>query len=194
MEFAKTIDSIELNLLPLKAFSGRIHLISNFEDYFRVIPELMRVRAFGFDTETKPSFKKGVSNTVSLLQLGTKNDVYLFRLNDIGLPKEICDIFENPAVIKVGAAIHDDIKSLKGLSDFNQAGFVDLQDVVRKLEFECFSLKKLTAIFLGFRISKSQQLSNWESEILTPQQQVYAATDAWVSLLVHLEILRNQEN
>ena len=161
MEFAKTIDSIELNQLPLKAFSGNIHLIENFDDYFNVLPELRRIRAFGFDTETRPSFKKGVINTVSLLQLATATDVYLFRLNEIGLPGDIREIFEDPGIIKVGAAIHDDIKSLKGLSNFHHSGFIDLQDEVKKLDFECFSLKKLTAIILGFRISKSQQLSNF---------------------------------
>jgi ribonuclease D len=194
MDFAKTINSEELNQLPLGAFEGNIHLISNYDDFYENLPDIKQAKIFGFDTETKPSFKKGVTNSVSLLQLATAEDVYLFRLNDVGLPKEVIKILSNPRVIKVGAAIHDDIKSLQELSPFTPAGFIDLQDEVRKLEFECFSLKKMAAITLGFRISKSQQLSNWDAEVLTPQQQLYAATDAWVSLMIYRQLLQNKQN
>lgn len=188
MEFAKHIDSAELNDLPLRAFEGTVHLISTFEEYQNILPELRRVSLFGFDTETRPSFKKGVSHPVSLLQLSTDDTAYLFRLNKIGLPAGIVSIFSNPNIIKVGAAIHDDLKSLKNLHKFKPAGFIDLQDEVRKLAFESFSLKKMAGIVLGFRISKSQQLSNWDAESLTEPQLVYAATDAWVSLQVFKRI------
>jgi len=190
MEFIKRIDNAEVNEMPLRFFEGEIHLVSNINEYQKIIPKLLKSKMLGFDTETRPSFKKGVHNRVALLQLSTEKEAFLFRLNKIGLPKELCDILANPDITKVGAAIRDDIKSLKSISPFNASGFFDLQDEVRKLGFESFSLKKMAAIVLGFRISKSQQLSNWDADVLTKPQLVYAATDAWVSLMI-CEGLRN---
>ena len=118
------------------------------------------------------------------MQLSTEKEAFLFRLNKIGLPAELCSILADPNIVKVGAAIRDDIKSLISISSFDATGFIDLQDEVRKIGFESFSLRKMAAIVLGFRISKSQQLTNWDADELTRQQLVYAATDAWVSLLV----------
>lgn len=184
MEFTKRIDNAEVNEMPLRSFQGDIHLVSNISEYQEVIPKLLKSKELGFDTETRPSFKKGVSNKVALLQLSTEKEAFLFRLNKIGLPAEICSILADPNIMKVGVAIRDDIKSLISISSFDANGFIDLQDEVRKLGFESFSLKKMAAIVLGFRISKSQQLSNWNADKLIHSQLVYAATDAWVSLLI----------
>lgn len=191
MEFAKSIESSDLNELPLQAYDGQITLVSDYSSFLEVVTELNRCKMMGFDTETRPSFKKGVSHSVSLLQIATEEQVYLIRLNNIGLPDEIIRIFSDPGIIKVGLAIHDDLKSLRDLRNFVPGGFVDLQNEVRKLGFENFSLKKITAIVLGFRISKSQQLSNWDADILTDAQLTYAATDAWVSLKIYQKLLRN---
>lgn len=193
MEFKKRIDNSEVNEMPLRFFEGNIHLVSSISEYQVVIPKLLKSKILGFDTETRPSFKKGVINKVALLQLSTEKEAFLFRLSKIGLPEELCSILADPKITKVGAAIRDDIKSLKSIHPFEAAGFVDLQDEVRKLDFESFSLKKLAAIVLDFRISKSQQLSNWDAEELTRSQLVYAATDAWVSLLVCIGLRNNSE-
>jgi ribonuclease D len=138
----------------------------------------------GFDTETKPSFKKGVTNKVALLQLSTRNTAYLFRINQIGLPREIVAILADKDILKPGVAIRDDIKGLQELVNFKPSGFVELQDEAKDMGIQNFSLKKLTAIACGFRISKGQQLSNWEAAELTEAQQLYAATDAWAALVI----------
>ena len=145
---------------------------------------LSKQSVIGFDTETKPAFKKGVFNKVALLQLSTKKQAFLFRLNQIGLPKEISDILSNPEISKPGVAIRDDIKGLQEFENFNPRGFIELQDHAKDLGIQNFSLKKLTAIACGFRISKGQQLTNWEADELTEKQQKYAATDAWTALKI----------
>ena len=121
----------------------------------------------------------------------TKNYAFLFRLHKIGLPDEIKGLLANPNITKPGVAIHDDIKILRNLSDFRPAGFVELQDHAKEMGIQNFSLKKLTAIVCGFRISKGQQLSNWEAENLTEAQQIYAATDAWAALEIYLNFSDN---
>jgi ribonuclease D len=138
----------------------------------------------GFDTETKPSFKRGQVNSVALLQLSTGKKAFLFRINKIGLPDALKKILSDPEVMKVGVAIHDDIKGLQRISPFKPAGFIELQHEVKDYGISDFSLKKIAGIVLGIRISKSQRLSNWEADELTEAQQCYAATDAWISFQI----------
>lgn len=180
--FKESITKEELTDLPLKWFEGEIVLVEDFERMRYATQILSQQSIIGFDTETRPSFKKGKVNSVSLLQLSTKDQAFLFRLNKIGLPREIIDILTNPDIIKPGVAIRDDIKGLQELGKFNPAGFIELQDFAKDLGILNFSLKKLTAITMGFRISKTQQLSNWEADTLTEAQAIYAATDAWTAL------------
>ena len=191
MEFAKRIDNADVNEMPLRSFHGSIHLISSLEEANAALPRLASQKELGFDTETRPAFKKGINNQVALLQLSTPHDAFLFRLNRVGLPDELLKILSDSSIVKVGAAIRDDIKSLISIQNFTANGFVDLQNEVKKLEFESFSLRKLTAIVLGFRISKSQQLSNWDADELSQAQRVYAATDAWVSLMIYKGLRTN---
>lgn len=183
--FKESITQEELTELPLKWFEGEIVLVESYKGVRRAVEILGREPVIGFDTETKPSFKKGVINNVALLQLSTKKKAFLFRLNNIGLPDEICEILASPKIMKPGVAIHDDIKGLQQLRNFEPAGFVELQDHAKELGITNFSLKKLTAITCGFRISKGQQLSNWEAELLTDAQKIYAATDAWAALEIY---------
>jgi ribonuclease D len=184
LPFQKSITAEEANKMPLKAFEGDIILIDEYEDLFEAINYLKGYSVLGFDTETRPSFKKGKVNDVALLQLAANSKTFLFRINKIGLPVEIIDLLKNPNIIKVGAAIKDDIRGLQKLNDFDANGFLELQDYVSNFGIESFSLKKLSAIVLNFRISKRQQVSNWEAETLSPGQLRYAATDAWVSLKI----------
>ncbi len=178
--FNESVTDEELRKLPLLQFEGRVFLVDNIQKYRQAIAEMGRPMLMGFDTETKPSFKKGRRNKVSLLQLADGNRAWLFRLNMIGLPPELADILADKDIIKTGVAIHDDIKALRSLAQFEPGGFIDLQGIVAEHGIKQLGLKKLSAIILGYSISKSQQVSNWEAPALTEAQQVYAATDAWV--------------
>ena len=178
--FTATITKDEINELPKKQFEGNIHIIENYTELRKAIKKINSHAILGFDTETKPTFKKNKKNKVALLQLSTKNDAFLFRLNKIGLPEEITPILTDEKIIKVGTALKEDIKTLKELNDFDPAGFIDLQNYTNQYGIKANALKSITAIVLGFKISKSQQTSNWESEELTEAQLKYAATDAWV--------------
>ena len=179
-EFAENISIEEIRELEHKWFEGEIVMVDNFSTFKSVIPRLMKSQLLGFDTETKPSFKKGKKNKVSLLQLANKDLACLFRINRIGLPDELLRILSDRDVIKAGVALHDDIKILRHINKFGPEGFVDLQGFVKDYGIQSSGLKKLTAIVLGFRISKSQQVTDWEATALTEAQQIYAATDAWV--------------
>jgi ribonuclease D len=188
--FKESISKEELTDLPLKWFEGEIVLVDSYEKITYAANILSSQHVIGFDTETRPAFKKGTVNKVSLLQLSTRDQAFLFRINKIGLPPEIRDILASPEIIKPGVAIRDDIKVLQEIHKFKPAGFIELQDYARDLGILNFSLKKLAAIVCGFRISKTQQLSNWDADHLTEAQIVYAATDAWTAL----EIFRNFPN
>ncbi|OFX42333.1 MAG: hypothetical protein A2046_04040 [Bacteroidetes bacterium GWA2_30_7] len=173
-----TID--EINKLPLTQFNGEIILIDNFQKFNLHIKDLFNQKILGFDTESKPCFKKGEKNSVALLQFSTSEKAYIFRLNHIGIPDKLKKIFENENILKVGLAIHDDIKIMQKINNFKPKSFIDICTISVENNIENKSLKKLAAIVLNMRISKSKQLSNWEAKILTDAQLTYAATDAWI--------------
>jgi ribonuclease D len=183
--FRESITREEVDNLSLGYFNGDIVLVDKPEQVKEAAGILASQKLVGFDTETKPSFKKGVVNKAALLQLSTENQAFLFRINKLGLPYEIRRILSSPNIKKAGVAIHDDIKGLQDLKNFTPHGFVELQDFAKEFGIKNFSLKKLSAIVLGFRISKSQQLSNWEATTLSSAQEIYAATDAWVALKIY---------
>lgn len=189
--FKESITKEELVDLPLKWFEGEIIIVETKKTLRKAIEVLSNQAVLGFDTETKPAFKKGVFNKVALLQLSTENQAFLIRINKIGLSKKLCDILANPEIIKTGVAIHDDIKGLQQLRNFKAGGFVELQESAKELGIQNFSLKKLTAITCGFRISKGAQLSNWEADEYTDKQKIYAATDAWTGLKIYETFAKN---
>jgi ribonuclease D len=191
MNFASHIEHDEVNLLPLKSFEGAIHVINNSDEADQAINRLSFSEIVGFDTETRPTFKKGKLNTVSLLQLATRDDAYLFRVNNLGYHEGLEHFLGQETTMKVGAAIHEDVRALKAVYPKQAMGFIDLQDIVKNYGIENIGVKKMAAIVLGFRISKSQQLSNWDADILTEAQMIYAATDAWVSLEIYLKLIQN---
>ena len=174
------ITTEELSGYDLSWFRGEIILVDEIETFHSVLPRLRRTDLLGFDTETKPTFTRGRRNRVSLIQLSTDNLAVLFRINKIGLPEELIRLLSDSSVTKAGVAIHDDIRFLKGVKKFSPDGFIDLQNFVREFGIESSGLKKMTAIVLGFRISKRQQVTDWEADKLSDAQQIYAATDAWV--------------
>ena len=188
--FQENISKEELDDLPLKAFEGEVIVVDHAAVVKTAVAFLSTVRVVGFDTETKPSFKRGQVNQVALLQLSTDEKAFLFRINKIGLPGPLKAILADPEILKVGVAIRDDIKGLQRISPFNPGGFIELQDEVKDFGIHDFSLKKIAGIVLGMRISKSQRLSNWEADELTEAQQSYAATDAWVSYLILYSLTR----
>jgi ribonuclease D len=179
-QFNESVTDDELRELPLLQFEGKVTLVDDMQKFRHAIHDIGKPRILGFDTETRPSFKKGRRYKVSLLQLADDSRAWLFRLNMIGLPPELTILLADENIIKTGVAIHDDLKALRLLAPFEPAGFVDLQTVVAAHGIKQLGLKKLSAIVLGYTISKSQQTSNWEAPALTEPQQLYAATDAWV--------------
>ncbi len=173
----------EINELPLNQFEGDIFLIENLDEVDEVVDFLSAQRIIGFDTETKPAFKKGVTNAVSLLQLSTSAQAFLFRVNKIGFPDSLRNLLERENILKIGAAVHDDIKGLAKLTDsFYANSFFDLNDELKKVGFQNVGVRNLCAMVLNIRISKSEQVSNWEADTLSSKQQRYAATDAWACL------------
>lgn len=182
MAYQSTIDNDSVALLPAARFEGRIVVVDNEADVEAACHDLQRYDMLGFDTETRPSFRAGVSYKVSLLQLSTPEVCYLFRLCNIRLSNPLLKILGSRRIIKVGVDITGDIRSLHALRHFKADGFVDLQNEASHWGIEEKSLRKLSAIVLGQRVSKAQRLSNWEAGILTDQQKEYAATDAWVSM------------
>jgi len=185
-QYNGSITDEELRQLPILQFNGRVTLVDNMEKYRRAMAEMGRPPLLGFDTETRPSFKKGKRYKVALLQLADADRAWLFRLNMIGLPPELAGILADKNIIKTGVAIRDDVKALRSIAPFEPHGFHDLQSVVADHGIQELGLKKLTAIVLGHSISKSQQVSNWEAPALSEPQQIYAATDAWVCRSIYL--------
>ncbi len=183
--FSKNITPEELNELPLGAYDGKVEVISDPANVHAAFKEINRHDRVGFDTETKPVFVRGQYNKVAILQLATPEKVYLFRLTATGLSPEMKTFFESSKILKIGLAIRDDIKALQALKKFHPQGFVELTTLTKAAGFEVEGLKKLTALILGFRISKSAQTSNWEAPKLDEKQISYAATDAWVCLRMY---------
>jgi len=177
----------------LSWFKGEIVLVDDLKSFYQVFPRLLGSDLLGFDTETRPTFKKGRKNSVSLIQLSTADLACLFRINKIGIPDELIDLLSDPSVTKAGVAVHDDIRFLKGIKKFSPEGFIDLQNLVKDFGIQSSGLKKLAAIILGFRISKRQQVTDWEAEQLTEAQQIYAATDAWVCYEIYKKLINGHE-
>ena len=185
MVFQPTITNEQTAELSSVRFSGRIVVVDREEQVEMVCRDLATQHIIGFDTETRPSFKAGITNKVALLQLSTHERCYLIRLCRMKLHNSLLKILANPNIIKIGADVAGDIRSLHALRHFQERGFVDLQHIASNWGIEEKSLRKMSAIVLGQRVSKAQRLSNWEASTLTPQQQMYAATDAWVCISIY---------
>ncbi|MFR9526468.1 MAG: 3'-5' exonuclease [Rikenellaceae bacterium] len=179
--------------LPALLFQGEIIVVDKVEQIEAACNDIARYPIIGFDTETRPSFKAGVSYKVALLQLSTPIKSYLFRLNKIPLDRAILSILERKDIIKLGADVLGDLRALRALRNFKENGFVDLQKIIGDYGIEEKSLRKMSALVLGYRISKAQRLSNWEAAQFTQQQQRYAATDAWVCIEIYNKLQKMQK-
>ncbi len=183
-------DKTLINTLPREAFPGRIIVILSEGEARRAVDYLLRSPRLGIDTETRPNFRPGGMNPVSLLQVSTTDTCFLFRLNRIGLPQCVLRLLTDQGTQKVGLSLHDDWAQLRRRFDFEPGNYLELQDYVKRLGIEDMSLQKLYANIFGRKISKSQRLSNWDADVLTDAQKLYAATDAWTCLLLYDEINR----
>lgn len=184
-EYKKTIDKEEIKLYPPFIFSGEVSVINDPQQVSQAVNDLSRHRALGFDTETKPSFRKGEVNQVSLLQLATEERVYLFRLKLCGFQPSLRNLLADPNITKIGVGIRDDLRFLRRLDDFTPASFIDLQNYVSEFGIEEKSFSKLMAIIFNVKISKRQRTSNWEAPQFSEGQVRYAATDAWGALKMY---------
>lgn len=194
--FAESTTTEEISLLPLASFSGSIAVIDSVGPQFdAAIRYLSRQKKIGFDTETRPCFSAHQPHyDVSLLQLSGPGRAFLFRVNKLGMHKKLCKLLANPGILKIGAAVHDDIRGLQKLAPYKPAGFVDLQRIVSEYGIRDKSVKKMSAIILSVRVSKTQQLSNWEADVLSDAQQMYAATDAWICLKMYDVLMKSEKN
>jgi ribonuclease D len=170
-------------------FSGKIHLISSDQELTAIVPELNSATALGFDTETRASFKVGEVYKVALLQLATEHDAYLIRLHGINQFEPIKGIFENPQILKVGVAIRDDLKLLNKIFKFVPQNFIELQSVAKEKGLKNMGLRGMTEEVLQSTLSKAAKISNWEVKTLSPEQILYAATDAWIGLKLYQKII-----
>ena len=196
--FQISISPEEISALELASFPGEIVLVDREgEELDKAVRYLKRQQVLGFDTETRPVFAPGQhhnSTGTALLQLSGGGKAFLFRLKKIGLPRPLAAILANPNIVKVGAATLDDVRGLQKITPFSPRGFVDLQSIVNEYGIRDKSVKKMTAIILGVKISKAQQLSNWEADRLSESQQRYAATDAWVCREMYLKLLASEKH
>ena len=189
MRFAQSISNDEVAALEAVQFTGEICVVNTPQSLTEACKHLAKQSIIGFDTETRPSFTAGVTNKVALLQLYGGGKCFLIRLNRVQMTKQLTDILHNPKIAKIGAAVKKDIVGLNKLRHFTAGGFIDLQDIVGHYGIEDKSLRKISGIVLGKKVSKAQRLSNWEAKVLTAQQQIYAATDAWVCVEIYQKLL-----
>ncbi|MBR5610573.1 MAG: 3'-5' exonuclease domain-containing protein 2 [Bacteroidales bacterium] len=190
MEFAESISVEEIEQLELASFDGPIIVVDQInEDYAEAVDYLCAQSVIGFDTETKPCFQANQPrNKMALLQLAGPEKVYLFRLHAVGLPKPVAAILADPNIVKVGAAVKDDIRGLQKYTKFTPKNFVDLQIIGADYGIQDKSVKKMAAIIMGVKVSKAQQLSNWEAPVLSGPQLKYAAIDAWICREMYLKL------
>ena len=194
--FKECITPAALEKLDYVSCPGKIIVIDSVgAEFNRDITYLRSQKVIGFDTETRPTFTPSQPRySVSLLQLSGADKTYLFRINKIGMHRRLCNIMASDKIVKVGAAIHDDIRGLQKHREFEPKAFVDLQKIGCEWGIRDKAVKKMAAIILGIRISKTQQLSNWEAETLSESQCKYAATDAWVCREMYLKLLKSEKN
>lgn len=189
------IDKDEIANLPVAQFQGKVYVLLTEREAKSAVEYLLRQRVVGIDTETRPSFKKGKVNNIALLQVSTDDQCFLFRLCRMGIPDCIKTLLESKSLIKVGLSLKDDFLQLNRSESEKIApqAYIELQTDVKQIGIEDMSLQKIFANLFGKRISKRQQLSNWEADILSEAQQIYAATDAWACLKIYEEINRIEQ-
>ena len=190
--FVQHISKDLIQWMPLVQFDGEVKVVDKDSEIAPAVAYLRKQKVLGVDTEARPSFKRGVHYPTALLQIATADRCYLFRLTHIGMPAELTEIFASADICKVGLAFKDDLTGLRRRRDFTPHNCVDLQHIARQYGILDLGLQKMFAICFGKKISKSQQLTNWENAQLTPEQARYASTDAWATLLIYNELMATE--
>ena len=190
--FPAHIDKVAIQELPITFFEGEVIIVDHPDQVASAIEYLSQHTVLGVDTEARPSFKRGVHYPTALVQVATLERCYLFRLTHVGMPQELADIFANSNICKVGLAFKDDLTGLKRRRNFKPTNCIDLQTIVCKYGIMELGLQKIFAIIFSKKISKAQQLTNWENSYLTPEQARYASTDAWATLKIYLELQKTK--
>lgn len=190
----RRISKAEINELPLIAWEGEIQILESVEEMEAAAAILVNESHLGFDTETRPSFKKGDYYPPALIQLATEHCVYLFRISETGTFDPLLPILESPDILKTGVAIKDDVKELRAIEDFTPNGFVEIADITVKLGYENRGLRALAGLLLQGRISKAAQVTNWARPKLDNKQVRYAATDAWISREIYRQAVAERDN
>ena len=181
-----------LQLLPVAAFEGEVIVVDKAEMVNEAVAYLRTQKIIGVDTEARPSFQRGIHYPTALVQIASHERCYLFRLTHIGMPEALADLFADASICKVGLAFKDDINGLRRRRDFTPANCIDVQKIVPNYGILDLGLQKIFAICFGKKISKTQQLTNWENTHLTPEQARYASTDAWATLLIYEDLLKHE--
>lgn len=182
-----------LQWMPIAAFEGEVVVVDKEEQVAEAVAYLRTQKTVGVDTEARPSFQRGIHYPTALVQIASHERCYLFRLTHIGMPQELADFFADETVCKVGLAFKDDINGLRRRRNFTPANCIDIQKMVTQYGIFDMGLQKLFAICFGKKISKTQQLTNWENSHLTPEQARYASTDAWATLLIYEDLLAHEQ-
>ena len=193
MQYPAKIDKDVVLELPVAQTDCEIEVIDSANEVATAVDCLMQEEVVGFDTETKPSFTHGKSNKIALMQISTAKKCFLFRLQMIGKSEALKNFLENEKIKKIGLALHGDLRNLRVWDKFTPKNFIDLQKIVIQYGIEELGLQRIYAIIFGKKISKSQQLSNWEAKILNQAQQIYAATDAWACREIYLKLIENKD-
>ncbi|MCD7914445.1 MAG: 3'-5' exonuclease domain-containing protein 2 [Tannerellaceae bacterium] len=186
--YVNSITKVEIAQLPVEEYTGRVLVIDTEAEAEKAVAYLQKHKVVGFDTETRPSFKKGQRYKVSLIQFCTEEICFLFRLNYMGFPKALKDFVAGEETMKIGLSLRDDFNAMKKRTSIEPANFVDLQNMVGSYGIEDFSLQKIYAILFGKKIYKGQRLTNWEAAMLTESQKKYAALDAWACLRIYNQL------
>ncbi len=184
---SQRIEKSAINALPLVHYDGDVRIVSTHDEAERAVEELLTERVLGFDTESRPAFRAGQSFPVAIVQLASRQRVYLFQVLQFGDANPLQPIFEAADILKVGVALHEDIRRLRSSHDFQARGFFELSRITQsELGIENTGLRALVAMLLGVRVSKGAQVSNWANPKLTDSQVRYAATDAWISRQLYI--------
>ena len=183
--YQNEISKEEVAALELIQYEGPIHVIDSMETFDEEIEQIEQEQILGFDTETRPSFKKGKVYPTSLIQISSLEKAWILRVNRFGYPKRLLELLSGEIPLKIGLGLQDDLRKLRADFQFEARGFLDLQSYVEAFRIDEKGLKKISGIVLNRRISKSQQVSNWDADVLSEAQLRYAATDAWICLMIY---------
>ncbi len=180
-----SISKGQISEMPAVEYHGRIVVVDNERTAAKAVAYLNDQKIVGFDTETKPSFRKGRTNKVALMQIASEDICFLFRINHLGLFDDLKQFLENENIVKIGLSVKDDFHVLRRIAEVEPQSFIELQSYVKNYCIADASLQKIYGIVFGERISKGQRLSNWEAEELSEAQKQYAAIDAWSCLKLY---------